>query len=177
MNYQTDLKIKNIKEAIKNKENLKEIDKKFFNSSKKKEVFLKKNKEYFTSDELVYLDFSEDEKKEDVKTVENIEVAKTNELSNNQTDVVASNFFKDKDNLKALIEIVKKYRSRSEAVEIIENGVVNIPAEAKLPLNYNLGVKTNGELYEKILELAHKNKAGKGEFVTYILWKFLKEHS
>ena len=177
MNYQTDLKIKNIKEAIKNKENLKEIDKKFFNSSKKKEVFLKKNKEYFTSDELVYLDFSEDEKKEDVKTVENIEVDKTNELSNNQTDVVASNFFKDKDNLKALIEIVKKYRSRSEAVEIIENGVVNIPAEAKLPLNYNLGVKTNGELYEKILELAHKNKAGKGEFVTYILWKFLKEHS
>ena len=171
MNYQTKEKIENIKEAIKNKEALKEIDKKYFNSNKKKKDFFTKNKEYFTNDELVYLDFSEDEKMEDVKTVEN------NKLSNNQTDVVASNFFKDTENLKALIEIVKKYRSKSEDVEIIENGIVNIPAEAKLPLNYNLGVKTNGELYEKILELAHKNKAGKGEFVTYILWKFLKEHS
>lgn len=177
MNYQTQNKIESIKEAIKNKENLKEIDKKFFNSSRKKEVFLNKNCNYFTNDELKYLNYSITNKIEAIETVEKIEVDETNELSNNQTDVVASNFFKDKDNLKALIEIVQKYRSKSEDVEIIENGVVNIPAEAKLPLNYNLGVKTNGELYEKILELAHKNKAGKGEFVTYILWKFLKEHS
>lgn len=177
MNYQTQNKIESIKEAIKNKENLKEIDKKFFNSSKKKEVFLNKNFKYFSKEELEYLNYSTIDKIEDVETVENIEVDKTNELSNNQTDVVASNFFKDKDNLKALIEIVQKYRSKAEDAEIIENGVVNIPAEAKLPLNYNLGVKTNGDLYEKILELAHKNKAGKGEFVTYILWKFLKEHS
>lgn len=177
MNYQTELKIKNIKEAIKNKENLKEIDKKYFGSNKKKKDFFTKNKEHFTISELEYLNYSITNKVESAETVENREVEETNELSNNQTDVVASNFFKNKDNLKALIEIVQKYRSRSEDVEIIENGVVNIPAEAKLPLNYNLGVKTNGELYEKILELAHKNKAGKGEFVTYILWKFLKEHS
>lgn len=177
MNYQTELKINNLKEAIKNKENLKEIDKKFFNSSKKKEVFLNKNCNYFTNEELEYLNYSTIEKTKDVETVKNREVEENNKLSNNQTDVVASNFFKDTENLKALIEIVKKYRSKSEDVEIIENGIVNIPAEAKLPLNYNLGVKTNGELYEKILELAHKNKAGKGEFVTYILWKFLKEHS
>ena len=177
MNYQTELKINNIKEAIKNKENLKEIDKKFFNSSKKKEVFLNKNCNYFTTSELEYLNYSTTNKIEDIETVENREVEENNKLSNNQTDVVASNFFKDTENLKALIEIVKKYRSRSEEVEILENGIVNIPAEAKLPLNYNLGVKTNGDLYEKILELAHKNKAGKGEFVTYILWKFLKEHS
>lgn len=177
MNYQTQNKIESIKEAIKNKENLKEIDKKFFNSSRKKEVFLNKNCNYFTNDELEYLNYSITNKIEAIETVEKREVDETNELSNNQTDVVASKFFKDKDNLKALIEIVQKYRSKSEDVEIIENGVVNIPAEAKLPLNYNLGVKTNGELYEKILELAHKNKAGKGEFVTYILWKFLKEHS
>ena len=177
MNYQTQNKIESIKEAIKNKENLKEIDKKFFNSSKKKEVFLNKNFKYFSKEELEYLNYSTTNKTEDVETVENREVDKTNELSNNQTDVVASNFFKDKDNLKALIEIVQKYRNKAEDAEIIENGVVNIPAEAKLPLNYNLGVKTNGDLYEKILELAHKNKAGKGEFVTYIFWKFLKEHS
>lgn len=176
MNYQTELKIKNIKEAIKNKENLKEIDKKYFGSNKKKKDFFTKNKEHFTSDELVYLDFSEDEKKEEVKTVENREVEKTNEQTNQLTNLEA-NFFKDTDNLKALIEIVQKYRSRSENMEIIENGVITIPAEAKLKLDRNMAVKVNGELYDKIVEMAYKNKVGKGELVTYILWEFYKKHN
>lgn len=176
MNYQTELKIKNIKEAIKNKENLKEIDKKYFGSNKKKKDFFTKNKEYFTSDELVYLEFSEDKEKEEVKTVENKEIEETNELNNQLTKSEAS-FFKDSDNIKALIEIVQKYRSRSENMEIIENGIITIPAEAKLKLDRNMAVKVNGELYDKIVEMAYKNKVGKGEFVTYILWKFLKEHS
>lgn len=176
MNYQTREKIENIKESIRNKENLKEIDKKYFNSNKKKKDFFTKNKEYFTSDELVYLDFSEDEKKEEVKTVENREVKETNEPTNQLTNLEA-NFFKDTDNLKALIEIVQKYRSRSEDVEIIENGIITIPAEAKLKLDRNMAVKVNGELYDKIVEMSYKNKVGKGELVTYILWEFYKKHN
>ena len=176
MNYQTKEKIENIKEAIKNKEVLKEIDKKYFGSNKKKKDFFTKNKEYFTSDELVYIDFSEDKKKEDVKTVENREVDKTNEPTNQLTNL-ETNFFKDTDNLKALIEIVQKYRSRSENMEIIENGIITIPAEAKLKLDRNMAVKVNGELYDKIVEMAYKNKVGKGELVTYILWEFYKKHN
>ena len=176
MNYQTKEKIENIKEAVRNKESLKEIDKKYFNSNKKKKDFFTKNKEYFTNDELVYLDFSEDEKKEDVKTVENREVEKTNEQTNQLTQM-ESNFFKDRDNLKALIEIVQKYRSKTENVEIIENGIITIPAEAKLKLDRNMAVKVNGELYDKIVEMSYKNKVGKGELVTYILWEFYKKHN
>lgn len=176
MNYQTKEKIENIKEAIKNKEALKEIDKKYFNSNKKKKDFFTKNKEHFTTDELVYLEFSEDEEKEEVKTVENREVVETNEPTNQLTNL-ETNFFKDTDNLKALIEIVQKYRSRSENMEIIENGVVTIPAEAKLKLDRNMAVKVNGELYDKIVEMAYKNKVGKGELVTYILWEFYKKHN
>jgi len=176
MNYQTKEKIENIKEAVRNKESLKEIDKKYFNSNKKKKDFFTKNKEYFTNDELVYLDFSEDEKKEDVKTVENREVEKTNEQTNQLTQM-ESNFFKDSDNLKALIEIVQKYRSKTENVEIIENGIITIPAEAKLKLDRNMAVKVNGELYDKIVEMSYKNKVGKGELVTYILWEFYKKHN
>lgn len=176
MNYQTKEKIENIKEAIKNKEALKEIDKKYFNSNKKKKDFFTKNKEHFTADELVYLDFSEDEKKEDVKTVENREVEETNELNNQLTKSEAS-FFKDSDNIKALIEIVQKYRSRNENMEIIENGIITIPAEAKLKLDRNMAVKVNGELYDKIVEMSYKNKVGKGELVTYILWEFYKKHN
>ena len=176
MNYQTKEKIENIKESIRNKESLKEIDKKYFNSNKKKKDFFTKNKEYFTSDELVYLDFSEDEKKEAVKTVENREIEGTNEPTNKLTNL-ETNFFKDAENLKALIEIVQKYRSRSENMEIIENGVITIPAEAKLKLDRNMAVKVNGELYDKIVEMAYKNKCGKGELVTYILWDFYKKHN
>mgnify|MGYP001055778220 CR=1 FL=1 len=176
MNYQTELKIKNIKEAIKNKENLKEIDKKYFGSNKKKKDFFTKNKEHFTSDELVYLEFSEDKEKEEVKTVENKEIEETNELNNQLTKSEAS-FFKDSDNIKALIEIVQKYRSRSENMEIIENGIITIPAEAKLKLDRNMAVKVNGELYDKIVEMSYKNKVGKGELVTYILWEFYKKHN
>lgn len=176
MNYQTKEKIENIKEAIKNKEVLKEIVKKYFGSNKKKKDFFTKNKEYFTSDELVYLEFSEGEEKEEVKTVENKEVEETNELNNQLTKSEAS-FFKDSDNIKALIEIVQKYRSRNENVEIIENGVITIPAEAKLKLDRNMAVKTNGVLYDKIVEMAYKNKVGKGELVTYILWEFYKKYN
>lgn len=175
MNYQTEQKINNIKEAIKKEESLKEIDKKFFNSSKKKEVFLKKNKEFFTDDELVYLEFSEDKEKEEVKPVENREVNKTNEQTSQLTNLEA-NFFKDTENLKALIEIVKKYRDNKD-VEIIEAGVITIPAEAKLKLDRNMAVKVNGDLYDKIVEMSYKNKVGKGELVTYILWEFYKKHN
>lgn len=176
MNYQTREKIENIKEAIKNKEVLKEIVKKYFGSNKKKKDFFTKNKEHFTSDELVYLEFSEDKEKEEVKTVENKEIEETNELNNQLTKSEAS-FFKDSDNIKALIEIVQKYRSRSENMEIIENGIITIPAEAKLKLDRNMAVKVNGELYDKIVEMAYKNKVGKGELVTYILWEFYKKHN
>lgn len=114
------------------------------------------------------------------------EIEKTNDLTkletanngtSNQLTELEMNFFKESENLKILIEIVRKYKSQSEAVEIIENGIVNIPTEAKLKLDRNLAVKTNGELYDKIVDLAYKNKVGKGEFVTYILWEFLKKHS
>lgn len=176
MNYQTKEKIENIKEAIKNKEALKEIDKKYFNSNKKKKDFFTKNKEYFTSDELVYLEFSEAGEKEEVKPMESREVEKTNEQTNQLTNL-ETNFFKDTENLKALIEMVQKYRSKAENVEIIESGVITIPAEAKLKLDRNMAVKTNGELYDKIVEMAYKNKVGKGELVTYILWEFYKKHN
>lgn len=176
MNYQTEQKINNIKEAIKKGESLKEIDKKYFGSIKKKKDFFTKNKEHFTADELAFLEFSEAGEKEEVKTVENREVDKTNEQTSQLTNLEA-NFFKDTDNLKALIEIVQKYRSRSENMEIIESGVITIPAEAKLKLDRNMAVKVNGELYDKIVEMSYKNKVGKGELVTYILWEFYKKHN
>lgn len=138
-----------------------------------------------------FFDFVDEEAKKDIDFVdEEIEVEdetkKTSDLTkletpnnntSNQLTKLETEFFKDTENLKALVEIVKKYRNQQEAVEIIENGIIHIPAEAKFKLDRNMAVKVNGEIYDKILDLAYKNKMGKGEFVTYILWEFLKKHS
>lgn len=125
-------------------------------------------------------DYVDEEIEVEDKTEKTSDITKLETANNgtsNQLTELEMNFFKESENLKILIEIVRKYKSQSEAVEIIENGIVNIPTEAKLKLDRNLAVKTNGELYDKIVDLAYKNKVGKGEFVTYILWEFLKKHS
>lgn len=123
-------------------------------------------------------------KVENVRNDEEIEVAEVKtEVAKidtpNSLTVLENNFFKDENNLKSLIEMVKKYRSQNEnLIEVIEAGIVNIPVEAKeLELNAILSVRTNKEIYAKIVEMAQKNKAGKGEFLTFILWDFLKRNS
>lgn len=248
-------KIKKIKKSIENKEDLKEIEKKFFSTKKKKEEFLDRTYTYFNPADLDYLEYihkvygkisefkplkekqeevkvaevetetnkptelesskngtpnkitkskkvrskSEEDKKDFFDFVEDEEVKKdichfvdedeeinnptqlevTKNDSPNSLTVLENNFFKDENNLKSLIEMVKKYRNQNEnLIEVIEAGMVNIPVEAKeLELNAILSVRTNKEVYAKIVEMAQKNKAGKGEFLTFILWDFLKRNS
>lgn len=135
-----------------------------------------------------FFDFVEDEEvkkdichfvdeDEEINNPTQLEVSKND--SPNSLTVLENNFFKDENNLKSLIEMVKKYRTQNEnLIEVIEAGMVNIPIEAKeLELNAILSVRTNKEIYAKIVEMAQKNKAGKGEFLTFILWDFLKRNS
>ena len=98
----------------------------------------------------------------EVKT--ELEVAKTD--TPNSLTVLENNFFKDENNLKSLIEMVRKYRNQNEnLIEVIEAGIVNIPIEAKeLELNTILSVRTNKEIYSKIIEMAQKIKQVKGSF-------------
>ena len=65
--YQTRRKIQNVKNCIEAKEDLKEIEKKYFNTVRKKQTFFKANAIYFTKDELEYLDYKTD--KEEDKSV------------------------------------------------------------------------------------------------------------
>ena len=51
--YQTKQKIENIKSWIEKEVNLKEINKKFFNTKNKKDDFLEKNYIYFSDEELI----------------------------------------------------------------------------------------------------------------------------
>lgn len=209
LNHQTKEKIIRIKESIEKKEDVKEIEKKFFNTRKKKNDFLTKNLQFFKIEELEYINAADelidkvknlynqvsqlDENKivennviKDSKTEENL---KTNSVSNitnqitklEQENILALpnefNFFKDKDNLKALIEIVTKYKNNQD-MQVIEAGKIDIPDEIKqIELNGNIAVKSNLQLYDKIKEMAYNNHIGIGQFITFILWDFYKRHN
>ena len=202
LNHQTKEKIIRIKESIKNKVDVREIEKKFFNTKKKKNDFLTKNLQYFIIEELEYIN-AEDELIDKVKklynqvseldekeTTENnvIEGTKTEEdlksnavskLDNIKKDLQLPeefNYFKDKENLKKLIEMVEKYKNHID-VEVIEAGKIEIPLEVRdLKMDGNIAVKSNLALYEELKELAYINKIGIGQVVTLAIWEFLKRH-
>lgn len=175
LNWQSKNKIENIKSAIKDNQDLKEIIKKYWGSKNKKDLWLQKFQDNFNSAELTYLDYTENTKTNSVSDV-------TNQITKlEQENILALpnefNFFKDKDNLKALIEIVTKYKNNQD-VQVIEAGKIDIPDEVKqIELNGNIAVKSNLQLYDKIKEMAYNNHIGIGQFITFILWDFYKRHN
>lgn len=173
MKVTTKEKIKKIRVEIEKGTSPADIKKKFFGTETKKIEYLRKWGRYFDDEEITYLNSTDEE----TNKLTELETPK-NDTPNSLT-VLENNFFRDENNLKSLIEMVKKYRSQNEnLIEVIEAGIVNIPVEAKeLELNAILSVRTNKEVYSKIVEMAQKNKAGKGEFLTFILWDFLKRNS
>lgn len=195
MNYQTQRKINQIKEAIKNQIDLREIDK-FFHTLKKKQEFLDKNNSYFSEEQLKYLKYIDTRPSATIKlknrvadpltdlTKDNLEKTdntdNTLENTNTNTEVAElTTFFKDSLNLKTLMEIVIKYRKNTEnLIELLDDGELKVPEEfLQIKLNGGMSVKCNTEIYEKIIELAYKNRMNKGQFITYVMWDFLKRHS
>ena len=200
MNYQTQRKINQIKEAIKNQIDLREIDK-FFHTLKKKQEFLDKNNSHFSEEQLKYLKYIDTRPSATIKlknrvadpvadpeaidltdlTKDNLEKTdNTLENTNTNTEVAElTTFFKDSLNLKTLMEIVIKYRKNTEnLIELLDDGELKVPEEfLQIKLNGGMSVKCNTEIYEKIIELAYKNRMNKGQFITYVMWDFLKRHS
>lgn len=196
MNYQTQRKINQIKEAIKSKMDLREIDN-FFHTLKKKQEFLDKNNSYFSEEQLKYLKYIDTRPSTTIKlknrvadpeAIDQTDLTKDNlektdnplENTNTNTEVAElTTFFKDSLNLKTLMEIVIKYRKNTEnLIELLDDGELKIPEEfLQIKLNGGMSVKCNTEIYEKIIELAYKNRMNKGQFITYVMWDFLKRHS
>ena len=87
--YQTRRKIQNVKDCVEKKEDLKEIEKKYFNTVRKKQTFFKANAVYFTEDELEYLDYKID--KEEDKSVGTDELTQNIEAENETSKSVSKN--------------------------------------------------------------------------------------
>ena len=197
--YQTKRKIQNVKDCIEAKEDLKEIEKKYFNTVRKKETFLKANAVYFSTDELEYLDYkvenetsksvttnklinNADEITEEDKSVTADELTPNtkaeDETSKKVSNNLLTNYFNIQENAEALIKIIETYKNNHNAEFTIVGEEINIPSEVLTMKNDGtMSIKTNMEQYQKIRELAFKNNVGIANFMNFVVWEFLKRHS
>lgn len=148
--YQTKRKIQNVKNSIEEKEDLKEIEKKYFNTVRKKETFLKANAVYFSTDELEYLDYKvENETSKSVTT--NKLINNTDEITEEDKSVTADELTP---NIKTENEISKKV-SNNKPSEITEFETGKIVSNNLLTNYFNN--QENAEALIKIIETYKNN--------------------
>lgn len=149
-------KIANIKKAIKEKEDLKSIEKRFFNSPKKKQEYLDKVYNYFDPKDLDYLEYvnktygkiSEfkpiNEKKEQVKDIESVEEEKQ-DLDSKEKEIAVAEIVESKQELTS-----SKSTITDSKQEIAVNDSTNTVSN-QLLTNY-FSNKENAEILIQLIE-------------------------
>lgn len=224
MNKLQSEKIANIKKAIKEKEDLKNIEKRFFNSPKKKQEYLDKVYTYFDPLDLDYLEYTHktygkisefkpikekeviesveekqdlDSKEKEIAVAEIVstitdskstitdsestitnskqEITESNSV-NTVSNQLLANYFKDKENVEILINLIEEHKKNS--YKILNDEEIEIPSEVlKLKNTGGINVKSNAEQYQVIKDMAQKNNVPIATFMNYVLWYFIKSHS
>ena len=169
--YQTRRKIQNVKDCVEKKEDLKEIEKKYFNTVRKKETFLKANAIYFSTDELEYLDYkaenetsksvSKSKPTENTDKINDTDIGKqvsTDKLTNNTDEIIEEDKSVGTDELTTnnTVEVeTSKQVSENQPIEIsnIEAGKI---VSSDLLNNY-FSNKENIEILIKIIETYKNN--------------------
>ncbi len=127
MRTQTQTKIRNIKNAIEKKEDLKSIEKRFFNTATKKKEFLNRVYRYFSKEDLDYLQYENEtekliaemkakqEEKKDITNITDSNIKENDDITNitnsntdetnNITDITSNTNNESKD----ITDITKKY--------------------------------------------------------------------
>ena len=160
MNKQTQEKISKIKKCIENKEDLKEIEKKFFNTKKKKQEFLDRVYRYFDPLDLDYLNYIHKtygkisefkplkEKKEVIESVE-----EKQDLDSKEKEIAVAEIVESKQELTSSKSTITDSES-SITVNDSTNTVSN-----QLLTNY-FSNKENAEILIQLIE-EHKKKSYK----------------
>ena len=170
MNKLQSEKIANIKKAIKEKEDLKSIEKRFFNSPKKKQEYLDKVYRYFDPKDLDYLEYvnkiygkiSEfkpiNEKKEEVKSIEPVE--EKQDLDSKEKEIEVAEIVESKQELTSSKEEITDSDSTitNSKQEITVNDSTNTVSN-QLLTNY-FSNKENAEILIQLIE-EHKKKSYK----------------
>lgn len=168
MNKLQSEKIANIKKAIREKEDLKSIEKRFFNSPKKKQEYLDKVYRYFDPKDLDYLEYihkvygkiSEfkpiNEKKEEVKGIE--EVEEKQDLDSKEKEIAVAEIVESKQELTSSKSTITDSESEitNSKQEITESNSVNTVSN-QLLANY-FSSKENVEILISLIE-EHKKKS------------------
>lgn len=161
MRTQTETKIKNIKNAIANGEDLKSIEKRFFNTITKKKEFLNRVYRYFSKEDLDYLQFEI----EDITNITDSNIQENNDITNitksninetnNITNITNSNTDEANDitditnNInnenKDITDITKKYAEFFKDINNV-NALFEMVQKYRNSQEHNIEVLENGEL-------------------------------
>lgn len=169
MNKLQSEKIANIKKAIKEKEDLKSIEKRFFNSPKKKQEYLDKVYRYFDPKDLDYLEYvnkiygkiSEfkpiNEKKEEVKSIESVE--EKQDLDSKEKEIAVAEIVSTITDSKSTITDSDSTITDSKQEITVNDSTNTVTVSNQLLANY-FNSKENVEILISLIE-EHKKKSYK----------------
>lgn len=175
LNHQTRKKIEEVKQLIADRVELRDIIKLKFTTKNKKNTWLKENNQYFTPQELLYLDFSETpelieveevEEKREEKQLPSISFSNISKIEKLSTNERMALLLSD-ETLQALQTLVNS--------QSIQNQDNQIPIEY-LRLN-DIKVKNcriSDSIYNNLVEYCNKNNLTITSVLNYIIDTFLK---
>lgn len=99
-----------------------------------------------------------------------------NDSTNTVSNQLLTTYFKDKENVEILINLIEEHKKKSYS--ILDNEEIEIPSEVlKLKNTGGINVKSNAEQYQVIKDMAQKNNVPIATFMNYVIWYFIKSHS
>lgn len=164
MRTQTQTKIRNIKNAIANKEDLKSIEKRFFNTATKKKEFLNRVYRYFSKEDLEYLQYEnetekliaelnakKEKEKKDITNITDSNIQENSDITNitsSNTDET-NNITNITDNInnesKDITDITKKYTDFFKDINNV-NALFEMVQKYRNSQEHNIELLESGEL-------------------------------
>lgn len=163
MRTQTQTKIRNIKNAIEKKEDLKSIEKRFFNTATKKKEFLNRVYRYFSKEDLEYLEYENEtekliaemkakqEEKKDITDITDSNIQENDDITNitNSNTDEANNITNITDNInnesKDITDITKKYTEFFKDINNV-NALFEMVQKYRNTKENNIELLESGEL-------------------------------
>lgn len=163
MRTQTQTKIRNIKNAIEKKEDLKSIEKRFFNTATKKKEFLNRVYRYFSKEDLDYLQYENEtekliaemkakqEEKKDITNITDSNIQENDDITNitNSNTDETNNITNITDNInnesKDITDITKKYTDFFKDINNV-NALFEMVQKYRNTKENNIELLESGEL-------------------------------
>lgn len=164
MRTQTETKIKNIKNAIANGEDLKSIEKRFFNTVTKKKEFLDRVYSYFSQEDLNYLEYEnetekliaemkakQEKEKKDITNITDSNIQENDDITNitdsniNETNNITDITNINTDETNNITDITKKYSEFFKDINNV-NALFEMVQKYRNSQEHNIEVLENGEL-------------------------------